>query len=150
MDYTVPTWEDWAFRRVWCIGLGWCIADAVAGIAQAYEQIGWYKDVMVEDVMVEEVVNNIHGKKCAVPDREEEGEEATPTLAPGQTGKGIEINGTSNGKIVSSDVSIQMQVERDLNQLIALNEREELEEVYGVPVIVRSFQVPKSMPYHLL
>lgn len=141
MDYTIPTWKDWAFRRVWWIALGWCVAEAVVGILQTYEQIGWYRDVMVNEESVEEVVNSIQGKNFAGAGREDvgEGEEHTPTQPRAEDlGKDAELNGTSNGKIISADVSIQMQVERDLNQLIALKEREELEEVYGVPVIVSS------------
>jgi hypothetical protein len=141
MDYPTPTWRDWAFRRVWWIALGWCVAEAVVGIMQTYEQIGLYKDVMVEDDRVEDVVNAIHGKNFAVTGREEVGQRGgdTPTQPRAeQAGKGAELNGTSNGKIISADVSIQMQVEHDLNQLIALKEREELEEVYGAPVIVSS------------
>lgn len=40
-----------------------------------------------------------------------------------------------------SRLSVESEVERDLDELLALKSREDLEEVYGIPVIVRSFSL---------
>jgi hypothetical protein len=40
---------------------------------------------------------------------------------------------------VSSDVEIQLEVDKDFDALVAIKAREELEELYGFPAIVSLF-----------
>ena len=47
MAYPRPTWRDGAFRAVWWLALGWGFAEAAVSIAQGYEQLALYRNVMV-------------------------------------------------------------------------------------------------------
>lgn len=38
-----------AFRRVWWLALGWSLAEVTAGIAQGYETLALYRDVLVPE-----------------------------------------------------------------------------------------------------
>jgi hypothetical protein len=154
----MPTWRDWAFRRVWWIGLGWCAAEAIVGISQGYEQIALYRDVLVPEGEVEHYVSLGQGqdvglgKSVLAEDHDTEGStspaitaaknkhaaenEASAEGTSSRNGSGsIDGIGLQPKQFHLEDTEIKMQVERDLDDLIALKEREELEEVYGVPVI---------------
>ncbi|KAJ2930794.1 hypothetical protein H1R20_g6267, partial [Candolleomyces eurysporus] len=142
-----PTWHDHAFRRVWTIALGWAGAEAIVGIKQGYENIALYRDVLVNVKKISEEDSLIPGEGTVSssvspaltrsstrsqelsPYHDEDGPvrgERQPLLAkPPQ----------ANGLYRFSKNALEQEVQNDLDQLIALRSREELEEIYGIPVI---------------
>jgi hypothetical protein len=144
-----PTWKDDAFKRVWWVALGWAAAEAVVGVKQGYESIALYKDVLVS--VVDMSTLNTQRERLAAPQRQNHDEREDDSLSIG-----------SNHNIITEEdfpppisdehqpllrtmtklddrLQAENDVERDLDQLIALKNREELEEVYGIPVIVTVF-----------
>lgn len=152
--FSYPTWEDFAFRRVWWLALGWAAAEGIAGIKQGYEAIALYRDVLV---IARRVTDSVPSRKPPNEQQnalilETEDSPRTITGLPSSSEQQYRIgldtlaleeeegerrpllprNGT--GKYPSSD-ELRLEVERDLDQLIAIRNREELEEVYGMPMI---------------
>lgn len=134
MQYPLPTWRDPAFHRVWWVALGWALADVSVGIAQGYEQLALYRDVMVPHEKVRDAVaqwQNTSRSSGWMP--EHVLPEDTLPMSPRRENS---ENGTaSNGRPRNVEGAIKLAVDKDLDQLVNLKEREELEEIYGVPPI---------------
>lgn len=155
-----PTWRDESFKRVWWVALGWAAAEAAVGIKQGYEGITLYRDVLVSVRRGPEL-----GPEAAVH-AHRRGDQSTShtacTVTPPSVNQSLLEMDTSgpeeaslrqrsgerepliprkplNGDMLPS--SLQREVEHDLDQLIAIKSREELEEVYGMPVIVSSIRI---------
>jgi hypothetical protein len=144
--FTHPTWHDHAFRRVWTVALGWAGVEAIVGIKQGYENITLYRDVLVH-------VKRISPEDAQIPtERSSYSEHSSPGITR-QTTRGSqelqfeEPHGERqpllqklpqvNGVYHFSRKAIEREVQNDLDLLVALKAREELEEIYGIPVIVR-------------
>ena len=69
MEYDFPTRSDYAFFRVWWASLGWSFAEVVVAIWQGYEQLAFYKDVMIPSSRVKEFI------RAAVPPEERDYDE---------------------------------------------------------------------------
>jgi hypothetical protein len=149
MVHVYPTWQDSSFRRVWWTALGWSFAETIVGVAQGYEHIALYRDVLVPPGKDAEFLSALY-QQSPILSQEEPGHLAdSPLTMRGANGRktGIQESGiqTQNGKanMLSAqqrfrlDNAIKSQVDRDLDHLIAFKGREELEEVYGIPAIVR-------------
>ncbi|KII90064.1 hypothetical protein PLICRDRAFT_174858 [Plicaturopsis crispa FD-325 SS-3] len=138
MEYPYPTWRDHAFYRVWWIALGFSLAEVTAGTVQGYEQISLYRDVLVPEGRVREFLG---ASTSRATDGDANGlghsSDATDDLQPRPISKNKKYHHTVQGvqeyQLVNPAVSLE--VERDLDQLLAFKAREELEEVYGVPFI---------------
>jgi len=81
-------------------------------IWQGYEQVGLYKEVMIPESRIKEMLS--------LADVEELG---------GNTNVDFEQNGVELGD------AVQLALDHDLDRLVNLKAREELELVYGIPVI---------------
>ncbi|TEB33735.1 hypothetical protein FA13DRAFT_1730007 [Coprinellus micaceus] len=142
--FTHPTWHDHAFRRVWTVALGWAGVEAIVGIKQGYENITLYRDVLVH-------VKRISPEDAQIPtERSSYSEHSSPGITR-QTTRGSqellfeEPHGERqpllqklpqvNGVYRFSRKAIEREVQNDLDLLVALKAREELEEIYGIPVI---------------
>jgi hypothetical protein len=153
MVHVYPTWQDPSFRRVWWIALGWSFAETIVGVAQGYEHIALYRDVLVPPGKDAEFLSALYQPSPIVPQQEPGYLTDSPLTMRGANGRktgiqeGIQESGiqAQNGKanMLSAqqrfrlDNAIKSQVDRDLDHLIAFKGREELEEVYGIPAIVR-------------
>ncbi|TFY67414.1 hypothetical protein EVJ58_g1633 [Rhodofomes roseus] len=134
MDYPLPTWKDPAFSRVWWIGLGWGLADVAVGITQGYEQLVLYREVMVpEDKVRDVLVRWKSGLSGLGGGRRASSDDALP-LSP-RAAEARE-NGENAAKPRSLEDAIKLAVDKDLEEIVRLKDREELEEIYGVPPIV--------------
>ncbi|KAF9463509.1 hypothetical protein BDZ94DRAFT_1360767 [Collybia nuda] len=123
LDY--PAAWDPAFRRVWWASLGWSTAEAVVGIRQGYENITLYQDVLVS-------VRPVFSGRGHGGSNSPQPSKSTGTSASARAGN-------SDIDLLNRDFeleeTIKSQVDRDIEKLIALKNREELEEIYGIPVI---------------
>lgn len=159
-----PTSEDPAFRRVWWIALGWAAAEAVVGIQQGYEAITLYRDVLVsvhrshfgngstgsprkldnDDFRLPVIRSPIDTSPRLTPAA---GSSATDLLNRGfedevyeqpadVVGDERQLLLPQQSRIGRQESELQIQLERDVDKLLTLRNREELEEVYGMPVIV--------------
>ena len=132
MHHDLPTWRDPAFFKVWWIALGWATIDVAVGIWQSYVQIALYRNVMVPEDRVSQILAQGSAAGSVTNLLSPEAEEVLP-LSPR----------TENPKAGSStpgtlDDAIRVAVDQDLEQLMNLKEREDVEEIYGLPVIVRA------------
>lgn len=151
MDYPLPTWLDNSFRRVTWIAIGWSIAEVGVSVVQGYEMIGIYKGVMVPPGRETEFVRGWKDM-YAVPGitdspgpleqsgylELEEAQSPHTTIMPHKVDNAEFIGGSRRhylGKEATSAAAIRLQLEQDLDQLLALKAREEVEEVYGMPAI---------------
>ncbi|EGO20145.1 hypothetical protein SERLADRAFT_442291, partial [Serpula lacrymans var. lacrymans S7.9] len=166
MDYPYPTWKDPAFGRVWWLSLN--VAEVVIAIVQGYEQVALYRDVMVPDGREKEFLEGLrnaeglngngngrvigYGRKPVVGQVFDEPLDAADAHANadgapgGYDVEGGDANGRS-GQARGADNrawALSSQIDHDFDQLLALKAREELEEVYGVPVIVRHSSLPSK------
>jgi hypothetical protein len=175
------------FHIVWWTALGWSMAEATIGIAQGYQAISLYKDVLVSvhrkpkascpsqcklDNVFTPGQENDSGKgkqvasSCDALQRRElnaYGTQATSSTNVATSGerepllrKGSDLSATTSssfaslslhpssawdnpaeqGEVDSEESELQVQVDRDIDHLLAFRRREELEELYGIPFIV--------------
>ena len=163
-----PTWKDDAFKRVWWVALGWAAAEAVVGVKQGYESIALYKDVLV-NVNMSTLNTNMMGPRERRPEvpKKQDGNErdrgTDPTMfSPIQQQQYVFPEETPPDErqpllrtLTRLDddserlLQAENDLERDLDQLLTLKNREELEEVYGIPVIVAFFFSSSFLRPHL-
>ena len=131
MQHSRPSWHDPVFYRVWWLSLGWATIDVAVGIWQGYAQIGLYRNVMIPEDRVPQIL--AQGSTVAsATSLLSPSEEALPLTPRQDTAKAIAVKRPPT----SLDDAIRFAVDQDLEQLVNLKEREDLEDVYGLPVIV--------------
>jgi len=145
MVYPLPTFQDPAFHRVWWISLGWAVVEVAVGIAQGYEHIALYENVMVPEDEVRALLQswkNGSTESLVRNDLMESPEDATDVnLRPWEERDGIAENGLTERprarrtKSARLEDAIRTVIDKDVEQLVHLKEREELEELYGIPAI---------------
>ncbi|KAG2117731.1 hypothetical protein DEU56DRAFT_918995 [Suillus clintonianus] len=116
MDYPIPTCQDPAFRTVWWLSLNF--AEVLAAIVQGYQQLALYRDVMVPE-----------GREIEFLERLKSGSlDETVAYSPEQEAFEDELE---DGEARS----VESRIDRGVEKLLVIKMREELEEVYGLPVI---------------
>jgi hypothetical protein len=153
--YDHPTWRDVSFRRTWWIALGWAAAEAIVGIKQGYEGITLYRDVLVSVRRVVSTSGRAQKRKD-VPrsgygsvSRENSRIRDAPDRIVSNSRDPVDIErrpllerplSIASSIAARSDAqlkdAIEEEVERDVDELIALRGRGELEDLYGMPFIV--------------
>ncbi|KAJ7054664.1 hypothetical protein C8F01DRAFT_1374274 [Mycena amicta] len=116
-QYTKPTWHDPAFLRIWSAGLGWAAAEGLVAVSQGYAGLALYRDVLVPPA-------HHASPRASTPDSIEahlsSSSERTPLLA----------------RIPSfQSADADTELEHDLDQLLALKARDDLEAVLGIPLV---------------
>jgi hypothetical protein len=127
----------------------WAGAEAIVGIKQGYQNIALYRDVLVN-------VKKISLEDSLRPVEVTASNDSSPALTRSSTGSrelssyrdGVVSRGEgqpllakppqANGLYRFSKNTLEQEVQNDFDQLIVLRGREELEEIYGIPVIVRN------------
>lgn len=157
--YKIPVWHDPAFRRVWWAALGWAAAEAIVAIKQGYDNIGLYRDVLVAGPFAEDEfvdiengstkLGRIYGATTTTgstlppeptsaiapdssPERYPTGSFRGPPLDMERVPLLQRSSSTSSQNL---EASLELQVDEDVEQLIAVRERDELERFYGIPFI---------------
>ncbi|KAI0659588.1 hypothetical protein C8Q70DRAFT_985300 [Cubamyces menziesii] len=163
MAYPLPTWRDGAFSTAWWLALGWAVAEAATSVAQGYSQLALYRSVMVPVERVRAILEasraggsastSANGSREYMPlsPRSEQAPGGGESAAEAQQANGGANGAAANAKPgrraqrrepISVEDAVRMAVDQDVEQLIHLQEREELEEVYGMPVIYIPVFVP--------
>ncbi|TFK48220.1 hypothetical protein OE88DRAFT_1647215 [Heliocybe sulcata] len=134
-DIGNPHWHDPAFLQAWWLALGWALADVSVGIAQGYNQIALYRDVLIS----EEDTNVLHESYDLA------GHQRPGKILLTDSPISMSVNdyyASRRNTMVSNGTNggdrwrpVEEEVDKDLEALIAFKTREELEEVYGLPVI---------------
>ncbi|KAG6826895.1 hypothetical protein H0H92_014001 [Tricholoma furcatifolium] len=159
-----PTVHDAAFHRVWWLALGWAATEAVVGICQGYKARALYSDVIVTvrrendasqetrtpgnlgtsssagqstlELFEQQVEDDVYERSRTRSSQPFSSEEETigmgerqPLLPKGENGNGINPSSGSAGQ------AIQTLLDEELDELLAIRERDELEDAYGMPVI---------------
>jgi hypothetical protein len=157
------TFDAPAFRRVWWLALGWSFAEVTAGIAQGYQTLALYRDVLVPENTAREFVTFASPALAAAPPTwsSHKSDSTSPppaaderlreSLSRGEDGSpGTDVAGSpvrgrwqqqqssyrSAWTPAPNDADIRLEVDKDFDELVAVKAREELEELYGVPAIV--------------
>ena len=151
-----------AFRRVWWLALGWSLAEVTAGIAQEYEALALYRDVLVPEGEARELVAKVVAAAGTAPLKNGGSDGSSPraaderlreSLSRGEEGgpvvelagspvsgrqhqKSQQTSSRSSWMALANDAEIQIEVDKDFDALVAVKARDELEELYGCPVIV--------------
>lgn len=122
--------------------MGWAIIDVIVGIAQSYFQIALYRNSLVPEDRVADVLghassegsqtNLLNGSEEILPLSPRREDPSSNTLVA-ESGKRV-ASGTITPRSINE--AIRLAVDQDLEQLVNLKEREDLEEIYGFPVIV--------------
>ncbi|KAI0263180.1 hypothetical protein BC834DRAFT_887737 [Gloeopeniophorella convolvens] len=135
-----------AFRAAWWLALGWSFAEVAAGVAQGLEILALYRDVLVPRGRAREILAAVAGAKgggsASVSPPRGADERLRESLSRGEDGgaSGASPVRTRQAQLPAwgrtpSDVEIQLEVDRDFDELVAVKAREELEELYGFPAI---------------
>ncbi|KAI0085518.1 hypothetical protein BDY19DRAFT_987002 [Irpex rosettiformis] len=127
MKYGYPSCHDGIFRTVWWLAFGWATIDVSVSIVQSYAQIDLYRSVMVP----QERVADILAEGSETPQLLSASQEILPLSPRHESPK----DGEDNSAINPVDEAIRLAVDQDLEQLVNLKEREDVEEIYGLPVI---------------
>lgn len=141
MDYPHPNPADPAFWRVWWLALGWSLAEVAVGVAQGYEQIGLYRNALVPAARVHELeaLTRAQTKQPRVGSGERGGSSSRAASAHDDSRRGDsavrEPDRRPTMQRWPSEAEMVLEVERDLDTLITLKAREELEDMYGIPFI---------------
>lgn len=129
MDYPIPTCQDPAFRTVWWLSLNF--AEVLAAIIQGYEQLALYRDLMVPEGRETEFLERIKSGSL---------DESEPTLENPHSPQ--QEHETFQDALEDGETrSVESRIDRGLEKLLVIKMRDELEEVYGLPVIVRTLRV---------
>lgn len=120
MQHHYPARTDYAFFRIWWASLGWSFAEVVVAIWQGYEQLALYRDVMIPPSRVKEFLG------AAVPPEERDCYEIPITDLVASTDLLLPQQPSDNE---------EDELEQNLDKLVRIKSRGELEQVYGVPVI---------------
>ncbi|PCH43150.1 hypothetical protein WOLCODRAFT_25751 [Wolfiporia cocos MD-104 SS10] len=131
MQYPLPTWRDPAFHRVWWVALGWALADVTVGIAQGYEQLALYRDAMVPEAHARDVLMRWrYAYEGAQTRRSQISPDEALRMSPRSLHENEDLDGTRK-----SEAALRLAVDQDFEQLVRLKDREELEDIYGIPPI---------------
>ena len=146
-----------AFGRVWWLALGWSLAEVTAGVVQGYKTIALYRDVLVPEGEARELVASAvavgtgalkNGGSDSASSRlreslsrgEDGGLAVEVAESPVRSREQQQQQESHHSSLVASseanDAEIQLEVDKDFDALLALQAREELEELYGFPAIV--------------
>jgi hypothetical protein len=167
----VATFRAPAFQHVWWIALGWSLAEVATGVVQGYEMLALYHDALVPEGRARELVTSAvevpawapktNGSRSASPPRAAD-ERLRESLSRGEDGgtsmdvAGSPVRGRqrklsfSSVPMANNDAEIQLEVDRDFDELIAVKAREELEDLYGFPPLVSLGLFPGQSKIDLL
>lgn len=135
MDYPTPTWQDPSFLTVWWLSLN--VAEVLAAIAQDLQNISLYQDVMVPPGREREFLESL---KPPSTEHETNGyaydlrESTTSPQEPTYDLHDAEDQPLRDQ--YNNTVALGSQVDSNFDALMAVKARDELEEVYGIPVVV--------------
>lgn len=152
----IATYRAPTFRHVWWLALGWSLAEVVTGIAQGYETLALYRDVLVPEGRARELVMSEVAAPALAPNNNRSWSASPPraaderlreSLSRGEDGgtimdvprspvRGRQQEPSSSSARMTNDAEIQLEVDREFDELVAVKAREELEELYGFPPIV--------------
>jgi hypothetical protein len=108
---------------VWWLSLNF--AEVLAAIVQGYEQLALYRDVMVPE-----------GRESEFLERLKSGSLDEPEPALGNPYSPQQEHETFEDELENGEArSVESRIDRGLEQLLVIKTRDELEEVYGIPVI---------------
>ncbi|KZV75819.1 hypothetical protein PENSPDRAFT_731495 [Peniophora sp. CONT] len=128
LELTAPiggtTYRTLAFAHVWAFALGCAGADAVAGVCQGYSQLALYKGVMVKPNEARRIVAAwLRGRaRSKAPSHSYSHQQSISPEHSTQRPHHSRANST-------------LELEQDLDALVNLKAREDLEELYGVHLI---------------
>lgn len=139
MDFPLPTSGDQAFQRVWWITLGWSLAEVSAGIAQGYSQLALYRSVMLPPSRIRSLLakSNITASPNEILPLSSRSIRLSDNADLNSRPLPLESS-NSRGDALPADLEedIESEVDQEVEQLIEIKDREELEEIYGIPFIV--------------
>ena len=149
-----------AFRHLWWFALGWSFAEVAVGIVQGYETLALYRDVIVPEGRAREVaaaalltgarVPKNGGATSPSPTRARD-ERLWESMSRGEGGAAVsEVIGSPVRQFptTTNGMDIQLEVDKDFDELVAIKAREELEELYGFPAIVSFISHFHMASYH--
>ncbi|KAL1721161.1 hypothetical protein EV715DRAFT_249553, partial [Schizophyllum commune] len=150
-DYAVfpePDRLDPAFYRAWWAGVGWAAAESVVAMTLGYRAVSWYRDVLVDPKDVrrggsERGAFYLQGQddeqRPASPDGSSlsAGSPRLPAQEPLlRSSSDVSAQGSARALTGTlSEETLDQLIEQDLDELITLRKREEIEEQYGMAFI---------------
>ncbi|KAI6142377.1 hypothetical protein BKA82DRAFT_4148536 [Pisolithus tinctorius] len=135
MKYPTPTWQDPSFRTVWWLSLN--VAEVLVAVAQNYQGISLYRDVMVprgrEHEFLERLKQNPSSPIPASNGHAYDWRDRVRTFPEQPVDP--EAEGLQTDEPHPNATALTSQIDKDFDTLMAVKAREELEELYGVAVV---------------
>ncbi|VDB92229.1 unnamed protein product [Peniophora sp. CBMAI 1063] len=139
------TYRSAAFAHVWAFAMGCGAADACAGVWQGYSQLALYRDVMVSPEEARRVVgawlrgrarSSAHHQHQPHHNQQQHGYQHTQSTSTSTSPE--HGHGHSHPRplrVNSTGALARTELEHDLDALVSLKAREDLEELYGVHIV---------------
>ncbi|KAL1742911.1 hypothetical protein HDZ31DRAFT_65514 [Schizophyllum fasciatum] len=158
--YPEPDVLDPAMKRAWWAGVGWAAAESIVAMTLGYRAVSWYRDVLVNEKDVRRGGSDragfyLHGQddeqRPASPDTGSSSLAGSPRMnaqEPGQllrSSSDVTAPDAASARALTATLSeetLDELIEQDLDELITLRKREEIEEQYGMAFI----RIPITIP----
>jgi hypothetical protein len=125
--HPAPSSRDPAFALAWFFALGWSATETAYAVFQTYEQLALYRDVLVPPPFL------AGPDEALYPSGEAEAERsAVPRDYAEERRRSGMLTASPGGM---ADITEEM-LEEELERLARVKARQELEEVYGMPIVV--------------
>lgn len=137
MDSLKPIWQDSSFHTVWWLSLN--IAEVLVSVMQGYQHITLYRDVMVPPGREREFLERLKGGSTPLQnDEDSSGWQGSPEQPQEDSSDDLRQleDQTREGPQRSAN-ALDSRIQHNVDKLLAIKAREELEGVYGVAPIVR-------------
>ncbi|KAG6335818.1 hypothetical protein ID866_3276 [Astraeus odoratus] len=138
MEYPIPTWQDPSFLTIWWLSLN--VAEILAALVQDYQNISLYRDLMVPYGREQEFLARWKRASPTSPLLETNGHvydlrEPPRSSSQDHISSFRDAEDHPTHELGENNDTLGARIEHDLDELLAVEARKELEEIYGVPVI---------------
>lgn len=175
-----PYYMDPAFHRAWWAGVGWAAAESVVAMTLGYRAVSWYRDVLVDIKDVRRGEAKTDGPQRQEADNEQRLEHSADSISS-QSSRSADITPRQNTReggerehllrsstdvvvpeVITappltrtmSEETLEQVIEQDLDELITIRKREEIEAQYGmafirIPILVPVLQRLNSLLFSI-
>ncbi|KAG9311114.1 hypothetical protein JVU11DRAFT_9024 [Chiua virens] len=148
MDGLKPTWQDPSFHTVWWLSFN--IAEVLVSLIQGYQQIALYRDAMVPPGREREFLERLKDRTVTTPPQGN----GDPAVWQSSTEHLVsevsrddqrQLEDQTGGNSRRNANALDWRIQHNIDKLLTIKAREELEEVYGIapikiPVFVSCLQ----------
>lgn len=148
MDDLNPTWQDPSFHTVWWLSFN--IADVLVSLIRGYQHIALYRDVMVPPGREHEFLERLKDTAMPPQGNGDLHAQSSSEPLPGDSQDDLgQLEEQPRDDSYRHANALDSHIQYNFDKLLAIKEREELEEVYGIaPIVCRVHYVYVASDTH--